>query len=740
MKELKQNILFLGEATLNSYAQVFFSRNKAFAVLLLVVSFFDPWAGTAGLISILTANLVAGKMGFSTYYIKDGSYGFNSLLVGLGIGLYFQPGLEIAVLVILSSILTLFICLFLQGVLAKYALPFLSVPFLLGIWMIMLASSDLTSLGISERGIYQANELFSLGGQKLVNVYHFIQNWEIHESVSIFLKSLGAIFFQSNWLAGLLILIGLLFYSRIAFTFAILGFYVAYFFYILIDVNISELGYTFIGFNFILTSIALGAFYLIPSPYTYLWIILLLPIVVLATLSSMHWFAPYRLSVYALPFNLVTLLFLYILKLRYQPSVKLQEVQVQHNSPEKNLYYFKSNAQRLSANVVADFQLPFIGEWSVTQAHDGEYTHKNEWRHAWDFSMLNDQDEQYKNDGDFVEDYYCYNRTILCPADGEIVNILDGIPDNKIGQVNLDQNWGNSLVIRHNHSLFSQLSHFKEGSFKVKKGDLVKKGEVLGLCGNSGRSPYPHLHFQFQATPYIGSATLDVTLPHYIERLDKDVILKSYAKPPTNTKLLRGEIHPLLSQTLGFQAGQKFTLTVESGLDSKLVILEKDWDFEVKSDAIGNTYIQCLQTNSKAFFSVEANVLQFHNYLGNKRSLLYYLYLSCYKVYLGYYQDLNVIAEIPPNQVFRARKLFLQDFIAPFYIYLQSNYQLKYQNKKEGINSEKIELSSKIECGYLNKREHLTSEIKIESGASLQIKIIRNGKLIEIKCGNMQAY
>ncbi|MUP40011.1 urea transporter [Labilibaculum euxinus] len=740
MKELKQNILFLGEATLNSYAQVFFSRNKAFAVLLLVVSFFDPWAGTAGLISILTANLVAGKMGFSSYYIKDGSYGFNSLLVGLGIGLYFQPGLEITVLVILSSILTLFICLFLQGVLAKYALPFLSVPFLLGIWMIMLASSDLTSLGISERGIYQANEIFSLGGQKLVNVYHFIQNWEIHESVSIFLKSLGAIFFQSNWLAGLLILIGLLFYSRIAFTFAILGFYIAYFFYILIDVNISGLGYTFIGFNFILTSIALGAFYLIPSPYSYLWIILLLPIVVLTTLSSVHWFAPYRLSVYALPFNAVTLLFLYILKLRYQPSEKLQEVQVQHNSPEKNLYYFKSNTQRLSANVFTDFQLPFIGEWSVSQAHEGEYTHKNEWRHAWDFVILNDEDEQYKNDGDFVEDYYCYNKTILCPADGEIVNILDGIPDNKIGQVNLNQNWGNSLVIRHNHSLFSQLSHFKENSFKVKKGDLVKKGEVLGLCGNSGRSPYPHLHFQFQATPYIGSATLDVTLSHYIERLDKNVILKSYTKPTTNTKLLRGEIHPLLSQALGFQTGQKFTLTVESGLDSKLIILEKNWDFKVKSDAIGNTYIQCLQTNSKAFFSVEANVLQFHNYLGNKRSLLYYLYLSCYKVYLGYYQDLNVTAEIPPNQVFRARKLFLQDFIAPFYIYLQSNYQLKYQNKKEGINSEKIELSSKIECGYSTKREHLTSEIKVEDGASLQIKIIRNGKLIEIKCGNMQAY
>lgn len=740
MNELKKNILFLGEATLNSYAQVFFSRNKAFAILLLVVSFFDPWAGTSGLISIVTANLVAYKMGFSNFYIKDGSYGFNSLLVGLGIGLYFQPGLEIMVLVILSSILTLFICLFLQGVFTKYALPFLSVPFLLGIWMIMLASSDLTSLGISERGIYEANELFSLGGLKLVNVYHFMQNFELHQSVSIFLKSLGAIFFQSNTLAGFLILIGLLFYSRIAFTLAILGFYIAYLFYLLIGVNITELGYTFIGFNFILTSIALGAFYVIPSLYSYLWIILLLPIVVLTTLSSMHWFAPYRLSIYALPFNVVTLLFLYILKLRYQPSEKLQEVQVQHNSPEKNLYYFISNAQRLSSNVFPDFQLPFIGEWSVSQAHDGKITHKNEWRHAWDFVIRNDKDEQYKNDGDFVEDYYCYNKTILCPADGEVVNILDGVPDNKIGQVNLEQNWGNSLVIRHDYGFYSQLSHFKEESFKVKKGDMVKKGEVLGICGNSGRSPYPHLHFQFQVTPYIGSATIDVALPHYIERKENDLRLTSYSRPMQNNKLLRGETHPLLSQIFGFQSGQKFTLSVESELDSKLLLLEKNWDFEVKSDAIGTTYIQCLKTNSKAFFSVEANVLQFHNYLGNRRSLLYYLYLSCYKVYLGYYQDLTIAAEIPPNQVFKSSRLFLQDFIAPFYIYLRSDYQLKYQNKKEGINSEKIELTSTIVCGDSNKKEHLSCEIRIESGASLNMIINRNGKLIEIKCGNMQAY
>ncbi|MCY1635977.1 urea transporter [Marinifilum sp. D737] len=740
MKFYRKNILFFGEAILNSYAQVFFSRNKAFALLLLLVSFFDLWAGIFGLISIVTANVIAFIMGFPSVYIKDGTYGFNSLLVGLGIGLYFQPGIEITLLVVLSSVLTLFISLFLQGVFAKYALPFLSIPFLLGLWMIMMASSDFASLGISERGIYEANEFYEIGGQSLVNLYHSIQSYALFDSISIFLKSLGAIFFQSNWLAGLFILLGLLFYSRIAFTLAIFGFYLAYFFYGFVGANINELSYTYIGFNFILTSIALGGFYIIPSLYSYLWIVLILPIVVLITLSSIHWFAPYRLSIYALPFNVVTLLFLYILKLRYKPNAKLLEVLVQHNSPERNLYFLKNNALRISSKGLTDFQLPFIGEWTVTQAHDGEYTHKDEWRHAWDFSITDNFNKQFKQKGNHVGDYYCYNKTILCPADGEVVNILDGVPDNEIGEMNLDQNWGNSLVIHHQNGLYFQLSHFREASFKVKKGDFVKKGDVLGKCGNSGRSPFPHIHFQFQTTPYIGSATFQVSLPHYLERIAKQVVLKSYSKPLKSAKLIRGEAHPLLLQVFNFQPGQKFVLEVVSKPYKNMILPKKNWHFEVKSDALKHSYLYCGLTNSRAYFSVNANVLEFHNYLGNRRSLLYYLYLCCHKVYLGYYTNLSVRTEVPPNLVYGSGNLFVQDFIAPFYIYLKAEYQLKYLNKNEGIISEKIELASKVISAYSNRNHSIKSEITVESGASLRMKIYKKDKTLEIKCGNMQAY
>ncbi|MFA5721432.1 MAG: M23 family metallopeptidase, partial [Aliarcobacter sp.] len=55
---------------------------------------------------------------------------------------------------------------------------------------------------------------------------------------------------------------------------------------------------------------------------------------------------------------------------------------------------------------------------------------------------------------------------------------------------------GKSVVIDHGHGVFSGYFHLDE--FKVKLGDFVKRGDIIALSGNTGRSTGPHLHFMFK--------------------------------------------------------------------------------------------------------------------------------------------------------------------------------------------------------------------------------------------------
>lgn len=61
----KQQLLGAWHCILNSYGQIFFSKNPVFAVILLLVTFFDFYAGLAGLLAVVISNSVASLLGLS---------------------------------------------------------------------------------------------------------------------------------------------------------------------------------------------------------------------------------------------------------------------------------------------------------------------------------------------------------------------------------------------------------------------------------------------------------------------------------------------------------------------------------------------------------------------------------------------------------------------------------------------------------------------------------------------------
>jgi murein DD-endopeptidase MepM/ murein hydrolase activator NlpD len=60
---------------------------------------------------------------------------------------------------------------------------------------------------------------------------------------------------------------------------------------------------------------------------------------------------------------------------------------------------------------------------------------------------------------------------------------------------------GNYVVLRHAGNEYSHYAHLKQGSVRVKTGDSVTRGQILGHLGQTGNSTEPHLHFQLTDGP-----------------------------------------------------------------------------------------------------------------------------------------------------------------------------------------------------------------------------------------------
>lgn len=156
--------------------------------------------------------------------------------------------------------------------------------------------------------------------------------------------------------------------------------------------------------------------------------------------------------------------------------------------------------------------VPISGEVEIVQGFDGKFTHKGLWRHAIDFqrpAISLDASEMQKS---------TWGTPVYAPMSGivEIANF--NVVDNQFGTANFAENWGNYIVIRLDKGGYLLMAHFRQDSITVGRGFRVSAGDYLGEIGNSGRSPYPHLHMQVQKKPEPGTPTSPFRLANYLTR------------------------------------------------------------------------------------------------------------------------------------------------------------------------------------------------------------------------------
>lgn len=126
-------------------------------------------------------------------------------------------------------------------------------------------------------------------------------------------------------------------------------------------------------------------------------------------------------------------------------------------------------------------------------------------RFAIDYEQLRADGQLFSGDRAKTDSYLYFGSDVHAVADGPVVAVLDGLPEQVPGVdptgLTLAQYGGNHVVQDIGNGNFAFYAHLKTGSVKVKPGDRLTTGQVLGNVGNTGNSSAPHLHFHVMSAP-----------------------------------------------------------------------------------------------------------------------------------------------------------------------------------------------------------------------------------------------
>ncbi|MGB6485144.1 MAG: M23 family metallopeptidase [Candidatus Acidiferrales bacterium] len=143
-------------------------------------------------------------------------------------------------------------------------------------------------------------------------------------------------------------------------------------------------------------------------------------------------------------------------------------------------------------------------------------------RFAIDWVKLGDDGKTYHGDKLDNKNYYAFGSEALAVADGIVTEVKDGIPLNVPGlasravPITLDTIGGNHVILNIGNGCYAFYAHLQPGSIRVRVGDKVHRGQILGLVGNTGNSTEPHLHFHISnASSPLGSEGLPYLFPSF---------------------------------------------------------------------------------------------------------------------------------------------------------------------------------------------------------------------------------
>ena len=489
--------------------------------------------------------------------------------------------------------------------------------------------------------------------------------------IALFLRSLGGLFFVPRVDAGALVFAALLYHSRIAASLAASAFTAVLLFSGHFPAHPEGVSVEVLGYNAMLAAVALGGVFFVPSTTSFLLALLGASVSTLLAFGLAAPFARIGVPMLILPFNAAVVLVLFALRQRARDG-RPKAVDFLSGTPEENLAYYRTRRSRFQQLYPIAFQLPVRGTWTCTQATDGEFTHKGPWRHAVDLEVRDEDGHLSREGGATNEDFHCFRLPVLAAAEGTVVAVEGNVSDNAVGAVDVERNWGNHVLVQHGAGLYSLVAHLAKGSVKVRPGQFVRRGEVVGSCGSSGRSPRPHLHFQLQGAPALGAPTLPCDFTDVVEIDAGARTAVASLAPEEGARVRNLEPDAEVASFLGLALGRRYGFAA-GGAEERVA---------AEVDLYGRYVLASRTREASLFYGWSENFFTAYDVIGDERSVLHLLRAALPRVPLEASEAIVWTNHLPARN-FRpwlGRVLF--DLLSPFLA--RDGIEMELRMRREG--------------------------------------------------------
>jgi urea transporter len=301
------------DALLRGTGQVMFQNNPLTGLLFLLGIFVNSVKlGGAGLLGLAVSTLTAYLLGADRALIRNGLFGFNGILVGIGLAFFLQFDLLLAVYILLGAAVSSVVMMALANLLSVWDMPALTAPFVLTAWLLLFAvyqfahirpSPLIAPVPLNPQAAVQTElrELATGGGSAGLTAPNLAHG---------LFRGVGEVMFQDSLVTGVIFLVAILVNSRISAAFAALGSALGLLTGLALGGNGVLIYHGLYGFNPVLCAIALGGLFFLLTWRSAVYALFAAVFSGVAFAAIAVWLSPIGMPALTAPFVLTTWLFL----------------------------------------------------------------------------------------------------------------------------------------------------------------------------------------------------------------------------------------------------------------------------------------------------------------------------------------------------------------------------------------------------------------------------------------------